>query len=209
MAIKGLDHIIYGSPDLERAIEEVRLLTGVEPIRGGTHPGRGTQNALLSLGPHTYIEILAPDPAQSPEALALAAERIPASNRIINWAAKCDDLEVAFRMTAGSDLNLGRIEDMSRALPSGGQLAWRLTRGALVCNGLVPFLIDWDESPHPAMSSPSGCALQYFRAEHPDPALVKDHLASLGLQDVLEVSRGPQPRMLAGLSTPNGDVVLN
>jgi Glyoxalase-like domain len=208
MPITGLDHIIYGSPDLERAIEEVRALTGVEPIRGGVHPGRGTRNALLSLGPLTYLELLAPDPAQSSEALALAAERIPATSRIINWAAKCDDLEEAMTTAARTDLDLGRIEDMSRAQPSGSQLAWRLTRGTLVCDGLVPFLIDWGESPHPALSAPSGCTLQYFRAEHPDPALVRDHLALLGLQDVLEVSRGPQARILAGLSTPKGDVVL-
>jgi hypothetical protein len=208
MAVTGLDHIIYASPDLRRAMEEVRALTGVEPVRGGSHPGRGTQNALLSLGPDTYIEILAPDPAQSPDALALAADRIPATARIINWAAKCDDLEEALAIAGRGGLDLGRIEPMSRALPSGGELAWRLTRGALLAGGLVPFLIDWGESPHPAPSAASGCALEYLRAEHPDPVRVRDYLALLGLQDVLEVSRGPAPLIRAGLSTPGGSVEL-
>ena len=208
MAITGLDHIIYAAPDLDRAIEEVNTLTGVEPVRGGSHPGRGTRNALLSLGSTTYVEILAPDPAQSSDALAIAAERIPSTARIINWAAKCEDLEKAVRKAAKGDLDLGHIEDMARALASGGQLAWRLTRGALICDGLVPFLIDWGSSPHPAQTAPSGCGLSYFRGEHPDPGRVRDYLTLLGLQDVLEVSRGPVPRILAGLSTPNGLVEL-
>ena len=208
MAVTGLDHIIYASPDLERAIEKVRALTGVEPVHGGSHPGRGTQNALVSLGPDTYIEILAPDPSQSTEALALAADRIPATGRVINWAAKCGDLEEAVKTASRDDLDLGHIEPMSRTLPSGGQLAWRLTRGALLADGLIPFLIDWGESSHPAVTAPSGCALQYFRAEHPDPVRVRDYLALLGLQDVLSVSQGPVPRILVGLTTPNGHVVL-
>jgi len=208
MAVTGLDHIIYASPDLERAIEKVRALTGVEPVHGGSHPGRGTRNALVSLGPDTYIEILAPDPSQSAEALTLAADRIPQTGRVINWAAKCGDLEEAVESASRNEVDLGRIEPMWRTLPSGSQLAWRLTRGTLLADGLVPFLIDWGESPHPAASAPSGCALQYFRAEHPDPIRVRDYLALLGLQDMLEVSKGPVPHLLAALSTPNGPVVL-
>jgi glyoxalase-like protein len=208
MAVTGLDHIIYAAPDLERGIEEIRALTGVEPVRGGSHPGRGTRNALLSLGQATYIEILAPDPSQPAEARARAAERIPATARIIGWAAKCDDLEGAVSKASSRGLDLGRIESMSRTLPSGEQLAWRLTRGDSPGDGLVPFLIDWGESQHPALSAPSGCSLKYLRAEHPDPARIKNYVALLALHDVLEVTQGPVPRIFAGLSSPNGLIVI-
>ena len=208
MAITGLDHIIYATPDLDESIAALKALTGVEPAYGGSHTGRGTRNALLSLGPDTYIEVLAPDPAQSPEALALAANRIPASARITTWAAKCSDLDAALRVAAGMDLDLGHIEAMSRALPSGGRLDWRLTRGASPGDGLVPFLIDWETAAHPAPAAPAGCALRFFRAEHPEPDRVRGYLAGLGLRDVLEVSEGAVPRLIAELSTPNGDVVL-
>ena len=209
MAVTGLDHIIYATPDLEAAMEEIAALTGVEPMLGGSHTGKGTRNALLSLGPDTYIEILGPDPAQSAEELALAAERIPELNRIVTWAAKCDDLEAALQTASEGKLDLGHVEPMSRALPSGGQLAWRLTRGASPGDGLVPFLIDWGDSQHPAPGAPQGCSLRFFRAEHPDPARIREYLALLGLEGVLEVSEGPEPRLMAGLSTPNGEIVLD
>ena len=60
-----LDHIILGCRDLLEGIAYVENLSGYRAAFGGSHPGRGTRNALLRIGQESYLEILAADPEQN------------------------------------------------------------------------------------------------------------------------------------------------
>ena len=71
---------------------------------------------------------------------------------------------------------------------------------------MIPFFIDWGDSPHPAASAPVGGRLIGLRARHPEPALVRGLLAALDLD--LDVESGAAPGLMAILETPAGLVEL-
>jgi hypothetical protein len=62
--LSSVDHLVYATPDLERGIREIESQLGIRASPGGQHPGRGTRNALVALGPSAYLEIIGPDVEQ-------------------------------------------------------------------------------------------------------------------------------------------------
>jgi len=203
-----VDHLIWGSRDLEREIERVAEWTGVRPIPGGRHPGEGTRNAIVGLGAGMYLELLGPDPEQPPlpRPRWLGLDTLVAP-RLVSWAARSTDLERRAASARAAGVPLGEVRAGRRELSDGQVLSWRLTYPEpLSADGLVPFLIDWGDSPHPSASAPKGIRLVDLHAEHPDPAAITVLLGRLGLE--LRVAAGPTPALVASLETPRGRVEL-
>lgn len=203
-----IDHLVYAVPDLAAAMDELERDWGVRPAPGGKHEGRGSHNALLSLGDGPYLELIARDPEQVNVDIANHPFQLAGLVRptLRTWAAKAPGIaeRVARARSAGYDP--GTPLAMSRALPGGaGVLHWHLTRsdGAnQVGDGVVPFLIDWGGTPHPATTSPAGAKLVSLRLEHPNPGPVRDALRAL--EETVEVTQGPVPALFAVIDTPNG-----
>ena len=86
-----IDHLVYATPDLDPGIEEIERALGVRATPGGQHPGRGTRNALIALGPTSYLEIIAPDRNQQPprEPRSFGIDELKDS-RLVAWAATID-----------------------------------------------------------------------------------------------------------------------
>jgi hypothetical protein len=206
--ISRVDHLVYATPDLNRGVEEIEKLIGVRATAGGQHPGRGTRNALMALGPTTYLEIIAPDPEQPPpkDPRPFGLDGLTES-RLVTWFINSNDLEQLRGEALRKGVHLGEVRSGSRRRPDGVQLSWQFTDpSVLVADGIIPLYINWGESPHPAHSAAKGATLVSLRAQHPDMRNVREMLRHLGLD--LPVSQGQSPALIAIIEGPRGRVEL-
>lgn len=201
-----VDHLLWGCPDLDSGTAALAALTGVAPKTGGSHPGGGTRNTLLSLGPACYLEIIAPDPAQPAQGTPAEWLGKLARPGLVTWVVRCD-LERLEARLAGLPVKTKGIAEMSRKTAEGGSLRWKVLR--LHGHGLgpvVPFFIDWLDTPHPGGSTPQGCRLEGLELGHPDPAALGRLLGALEI--AIPIVQAPAVSLRATLATPKGEVRL-
>ncbi len=156
-----LDHVIVAANTLDEGEAWLRARLGVGLDPGGSHTGWGTHNRLLQLGGGTYLELIAPDPAQPeptrPRLFGLDGTqrtRIASRPRVIHLAMQCPGLA---SVLPGLPWRPGHLTAMRR-----GDLAWQITipgdsPDGLPClpdgeaaGGLLPTLIDWGDAAHPS-----------------------------------------------------------
>jgi len=193
---------------LDWGIKNIKELLGVEPVYGGSHPGRGTHNALLGLGDQVYLEIIAPDPEQSqaPRPLWMGVDQIT-QPRLITWAAKSEDLNRLSRTARDHHITLGMVSSGSRTQLNGLTLRWELTEPVNDnLQGLVPFFIDWGKSSHPASALPLGGSLVSLKACHPEPSKIKTIAQILDFD--LPAQLGDEISLIAEIQTNTGIVEL-
>lgn len=202
----GLDHLVYATPDLDATVAELTAQLGTQPMAGGSHPGRGTRNALLSLGARRYLEIIGPDPDQpepdSPRPFGIDDLAAPA---LLTWAMGVDNLEAALAEVRKNGYDPGEPVQMQRSRPDGVVLTWRLTPARLEDGGIVPFFIDWGDSPHPADDAPP-VALVDFALLHRRPKDIRYHVFAVGVQAPLR--QDDRTGVLAVVEGPAGRVTL-
>ncbi len=170
-----IDHLVLAVPDLDDGVRWFESLTGIAPEFGGAHIGRGTHNALVSLG-DCYLEIIAPDPAQPPpeQSRPFGVDAI-SEPTLVTFAIRCApdpngdvgsiDTLIAAALAGGWDP--GPPLSMSRETTEGDLLSWRLTMPPSDFGGAVPFIIDWGDAPNPCTTVIGGATLHELRVAHP------------------------------------------
>ncbi|KAL7569300.1 hypothetical protein ACA910_016846 [Epithemia clementina (nom. ined.)] len=233
-----VDHLVYVVPNLADAIKDFEHKTGVRPAVGGKHMTLGTHNAFLALGDGRYLELFAPDPqAECPLKTVIGVDggRQPRLSTFCCDAGNVgiDDLVSKLSSSSASPSLPTSTEDkLSLFFPSSVEagsrtnekdnsvISWRAAVEKhmspwydLPMGGLLPFYIDWGESRdvRPATTAPTGCLLTKLVAHHPEPATLKQLYQHIGYgMDVLvEVQEGPEPRLVATLETPKGVIELS
>lgn len=199
-----IDHVILGVSDLAHGIREFEAMTGVAPRFGGRHPGRDTQNALVSLGPGRYLEILAPG---DPE----AGSRDPRVNyrdlTFAGWALQTRGIDAVVLRLRAAGVEIGESSPGSRETPEGTLLQWKTAVPSGRGLELAPFFIEWSlGTVHPSANSPEGCRLEALDLQHPSPGRLQTLFAAAGFSAALR--QGPAVRMTLALECPKGRVTL-
>jgi catechol 2,3-dioxygenase-like lactoylglutathione lyase family enzyme len=209
-----LDHILLGCNDLDRGIDFVEKHTGIPAAFGGVHPGRGTRNALISLGepsreelnPRRYLEIIAPDPQQSgaPDRYGLAKLTEP---RLVGWAAHPGDLDEFASRLRKANIAFGGPNPGSRKRPDGRLLQWKTLNLKDDHSGLLPFFIEWSaDTVHPSVDAPRGCHLGRFELLAPSVEEIKSEAAAMNLG--VEVAKADRPQLRVTISCAGRKLVL-
>jgi hypothetical protein len=176
---------------------------GVRAVFGGVHPGRGTQNALLSFGNQRYFEIIAPDPKQTvqPQFPGISQMHEP---RLVAWAVHTTDIAALAKKVSDAGIPIRGPADGSRARPDGKLLRWKSFRLQDDRGGLLPFFIEWSrDSVHPSVDAPAGCRLARLFATSLEP---KDLAAVYHRLEVeIAIERGEKAQLRAIIAGPKGE----
>lgn len=205
-----LDHLVLATPDLDALVADFTRRTGMAPVLGGRHVGRGTRNHLVGLGGSAYLELIGPDdPAARPLPEVFGIDRLTGP-RLAAWVVRPADLDATVRRAREAGYDPGDVASLSRRTPDGRLLEWRLTpnRGDRL-DGLAPALIDWQDARHPTADGLPQLRLVSLTGRHPDPPAARRVLAALDVAlDVTPLDTGGPPGLEAVLDTPHGRITL-
>ena len=151
--------------------------------------------------------MIGPDPAHPPphEERPFGIDGLDGA-RLVTFAARVNDIEAAISALRRDGHDPGESFAMQRALPDGGLLSWRLTRPPDWGRGVIPFLIEWGDNPHPSRTCANRARLTDLRARHPDPTRVRAAWSSMGLDYI--VAHGLHPCVEATIAGPRGSLTL-
>jgi len=181
-----LDHLVVAARTLNEGVGHVSRLLGAEPLAGGKHTRMGTHNALLSLGPDCYLEVIAidPDAPPPPQPRWFGLDAFKGAPRLVHWVARTTDIDTRRPPHC-------QVLDMER-----GDFRWRFAvtpDGVPELDGTVPALIQWQAGGHPCNRLPDhGIRLRRLTLAHAQPQRLHGELVRLGLAgNVTIAASGP------------------
>lgn len=203
MTVAALDHLVIAARNLAEGQAWLEGRLGVALSPGGEHAQFGTHNALLSLGPDSYLEVIAINPhapaSSRPRWFGLDTpelrERLEDGPVLIHWVASVSALPAS-----------PEVLELSR-----GDNHWALTvpaDGGLPGGGVQPSLIVWHTPPPPTRLPDVGVRLASLHLGTPEPNRLRAWWDAVQFVGEVEVYEAPHPELGAMLETPNGLVTM-
>lgn len=201
------DHLTIAALTLEQGVAHIERALGVVIPAGGAHPVMGTHNHLMRIGEGAFLELIAPDPAATPQRPRwfglddpAMRESLQNSPRLVNWVARVSDLKHAL---GAVDCARGEAVRVTR-----GELSWLISvpsDGSLPFDGAFPTLIEWPPGPHPSSRMADlGCRLRSLSIVHPQGARLAQALAPVFSDARVTISTGAAIQIRATIDTPGG-----
>ena len=212
----SIDHIILWTNDLDKGVREFERRTGVKPEYGGSYAGRGIRNALVSLGPGRYLEIMAPEMDgydDDNHTLPREPRKPPPPFRMTPWGWAIQTHSAAALngrlLRAGFSANPVGSDYFQ---PYGGKkTSWTSFQINEVnefgnADGTLAYVVEWNRrAVHPSQKYPKGCQLRLLSIAKPRPTQVRRLIGQLGLQQV-QIRRDVAAHLAFSLDCPKGRV---
>ena len=204
----SLDHLTVAAQTLEQGVAYVQRALGVTVPSGGAHPLMATHNCLMQLGEAVFLEIIAPDPAASPQRPRWFAlddpkmqARLQRSPQLIGWVARVPDLGQRVARTR-------RQSSVRRSSVTRGSLSWLMSvppDGSMPFDGAFPTLMEWPPGPHPAARMADlNCRLEHLAIAHPESARLTAALDPIFRDERVSISGGAAVQLRATIKTTGG-----
>jgi hypothetical protein len=106
-----VDHVIYGTADLDATAARLRAQLGLLATDGGRHDGLGTRNRIVPLGDGSFLELLAvADPGEATRSKLGAALQaaIARGEGLLGWAVAVEDLQPVVERLGTPITHVGR-----------------------------------------------------------------------------------------------------
>jgi hypothetical protein len=161
----------------------------------------------MQLGESVFLEIIAPDPAASPQRprwFALDDVRMQArlqrSPQLISWVVRVPDLGRALREIGSS---VGEAVRVTR-----GSLSWLISvppDGSMPYDGAFPTLIEWPPGAHPTSRMIDlNCRLEHLAIAHPEGDRLTAALDPAFRDERVSISSGAAVQLRATFKTLDG-----
>jgi len=213
--VNSIDHIVIAADSLKQGAEFIREELGVDIPKGGFHVSMGTHNHLMQLGDEAYLEVIAINSDAKVPAHprwfgldeGLMRESLRQKPRLITWVMNTPDIQSVNR---AANFDIGTPTELQR-----DNLRWQIALtddGRLLGNGLLPYLIQWHNQPHPSHAMAElQCRLQSLTIHHNRLGWIRQKLISIGAESLVEVEEiddSKAPYLSARLETPSGTKTL-
>lgn len=166
-----IDHLTLAINDFEAGIEALHGLTGVKPRNLGRDAALGTQSAVISLGPDTFLQIVAPDPKANPELIdpelkPRVLDRIQGLTDLtpFTWAIGTENMERTRLLLRRAGLRTADPVEGSLKKGWGRAMTWDRAWITRPDSRVTPQVVQWaKKGKRPQDRAPGACTLTELR----------------------------------------------